>query len=301
VLLILITVVAMWLGMHVRSARIQRHAVQAIQKYGGWVRYDFQFPSGEFSHKDFDPHARSWIPEWILSRVSVDFCHSVVQVNLNYSEDSGQREENHNPSDDVLQYVAKLPHLRVLLLSKTQATDESMPYLSKLKNLEYLFMWDVSEVSDSGVACLGQLSNLKHIHIGNTDISNSRISDDSLRTFGRLKRIEVLSLQGNQFTDAGLKHLENATKLKSLWANMGSTHFTDRGLLHLRKLSNLETLAVQGHITDRGLSQLESLENLTWVMVTSDAASSEGVAALQAALPKPAAKCELFPYANEFR
>ncbi len=115
-LLVLLTALSVWLGLHVRSVRMQQDVVQAIHDYGGWIRYDFQFPSGQFSHKDFDPKAESAVPKWLLDRLGLDFFYSVVQVNLNYSEDGGKREENHNPTDEALQRLANLPNLRVLLL-----------------------------------------------------------------------------------------------------------------------------------------------------------------------------------------
>ncbi len=64
--------------------------------------------------EDFDPKAESAVPKWLLDRLGLDFFYSVVQVNLNYSEDGGKREENHNPTDEALQRLANLPNLRVL-------------------------------------------------------------------------------------------------------------------------------------------------------------------------------------------
>ena len=118
-LLILFTILSFWLAKHVTNARHQEEAVNAIREYGGWVRYDFQYPSGRFSHKDFDSKAKSWMPKWALNRLGFDFFHDVVFVSLNYSEDSGKREENHNPSDDALQHLPMLPNLRLPALYPT--------------------------------------------------------------------------------------------------------------------------------------------------------------------------------------
>jgi hypothetical protein len=265
-LLVLLTALSVWLGLHVRSVRMQQDVVQAIHDYGGWIRYDFQFPSGQFSHKDFDPKAESAVPKWLLDRLGLDFFYSVVQVNLNYSEDGGKREENHNPTDEALQRLANLPNLRVLLLSDTQASDASMVHLAKLKRLERLYMWDVSQVSDIGVKHLRHLTNLKYIHI-----SNSGIADGSLQVFGQFKNVEGLSLQGNHFTDEGLSYLSNATKLKSLWVGLGDKHITNKGILHLCQLQKLETLGLQKtRVTAKGLEQLSTLRNLKSLFVTKE-------------------------------
>src|SRR5688572_23870144 len=83
-MLVALTGVSILLGLHVNRTRVQEKSVTAIRQYGGWVRYDFQFPSDEFSSKDFDPKARSWVPQPFLDSLGVDFFHDVVQVNLNY-------------------------------------------------------------------------------------------------------------------------------------------------------------------------------------------------------------------------
>jgi hypothetical protein len=237
-------VLSVWLAFHVRNTENQRKSVAAIHEYGGWVRYDFQFPGGEYSHRDFDPKARSRIPKWLLDGLGIDFFHDVVQVNLNYSDDSGKREENHNPSDEALQYLTGFRKLRVLLLSDSQASDFSMRHLARLKSLEYLYMWDVTHVSDQGVSYLRKLPNLQFVHL-----SSSQITDKSLETFAQMPKIEALSLQFNQFTDEGLKHVSQCLNLETLWVcgrqDERPNLITDSGLKSLQKLRKLKTLGIQ--------------------------------------------------------
>ena len=45
-LLVLILVVGLWLGWVVHKAREQREAVAALQKFGGFVHYDWEFVNG---------------------------------------------------------------------------------------------------------------------------------------------------------------------------------------------------------------------------------------------------------------
>jgi hypothetical protein len=260
-LLLAFTVASVGLGIYTNRARSQRRSVVAIQKYGGWVRYDFQFPSGDYSYKGFDAKARSWIPQWCLDQVGVDMFHNVVQVNLNYSEDSGIRQENHNPSDEALGYLAALPHLRVLLLSDTQASDDSMSNLGRLQKLQYLYMWDVSNVTDAGVAHLRGHRTLRYVHL-----SSSRITDKSLEVFGKMPQLEGLSLQYNRFTDEGLGHVAQLTNLTSLWV------CGPEG----REPSS---------ITDAGLRQLEGLNKLTKLGIRNTKVTPAGVAAFTKAVP----------------
>ena len=251
-LLLVTTVFGIWFGIHVHRTDVQRRSVAAIRDYGGWVRYDFQFPSSEYSYKGFDPNAESRVPRWILDRLGEDFFHSVVQVNLNYSEDSGTRQENDNPSDEALQHLPGLPNIRVLLLSDTQAGDASLRHLARLKKLERLYMWDVNEVSDAGVAHLSNLRNLNYIHL-----STSRITDESLQVFGNLPKLRGLSLQFNHFSDDGLEHLAKLTELENLWVcgRRGEGNgITDAGLEYLAGLRNLKELGVQNtQVTVDGL------------------------------------------------
>jgi Leucine Rich repeat len=243
-LLLVFTALSIWLGIHVHRTRLQERSIAAIREYGGWLRYDFQFPSGKFSHKDFDPRARSWVPDWLREQLGIDFFHDVVQVSLNYSEDSGQRKENHNPSDDALQHLPGFSNLRVLLLSGTQASDSSMRHLSRLRRLEYLFMWDAVNVTDAGVAHLAGLKQLRYIHL-----STSQITDKSLAVFATFPELTGLSLQFNHFTDEGLKHVAGLSELESLWVcrekEDGSNNITDMGLTPLRNLTRLTELGVQ--------------------------------------------------------
>src|SRR6188474_2962240 len=63
-LLLAFTAVSVWLAFHVQSTRVQRQSAASIAQYGGWIRYDFQFPAGDYSHKGFDSKARSPVPSW---------------------------------------------------------------------------------------------------------------------------------------------------------------------------------------------------------------------------------------------
>jgi hypothetical protein len=222
---------------------MQERSVAAIHEYGGWVRYDFQFPSGKYIHTFFDRQARSAVPKWLLDRLGVDFFHDVVQVNLNYSDDSGTRKENHNPSDEALQYLVGVPKLRILLLSDTQASDSSMRHLAQLKRLERLYMWDAVNVGDAGVAHLSELRRLRYIHL-----TTSRITDKSLEVFAGMPILDGLCLQFNRISDQGLAHLSQMDKLESLWVcgREGETNqITDSGLLRLEKLTKLNELGIQ--------------------------------------------------------
>src|SRR5262245_23739149 len=77
-LILLVLIVGGWLGWLVRSARIQREAVAAIQRDGGWVYYDWQ-RAGDLV---YDALAKPGGPRWLSERVGVDYYSNPVYVTL---------------------------------------------------------------------------------------------------------------------------------------------------------------------------------------------------------------------------
>lgn len=206
--LVLVTVLAAVIGIRVRQAQQQKQAVDTITQFGGWVRYDYQIDDDG----KFDADAKPWGLQAIRERIGIDFVHSVVEVNLTYSEDEGPRQDNSNIAEAPLECLLSLPRLRALYLHEEQASDANLKYVGQLRRLETIMIWDALNVTDIGAAELKSCSNLKYIHL-----SDSQITDESLRTFAELPKLEGLSLQFNQFTDAGVRHLKKLKHLKSLW------------------------------------------------------------------------------------
>ncbi len=197
--------------------------MQPCATYGGWLYYDFhQF---EPDTAKCDPQAESPLPAWLIDTFGVDMFHRVEAVNLVYNDDSGQRLDNQNLSDEIIPQLEAFPSLRSLCLHKTQVTDETMPHIGKLRKLECLFVWNATAVSDEGVAHLAPLTQLKYVHI-----SEGQLGDDSLAILSRLPNLEGMSLQGNRFSNQGLTHLKNMLRLKSLWIGMAHGEITDDGV-----------------------------------------------------------------------
>jgi len=71
-LLVLLTVLCVWLGVTVNRARKQREAVAAIEALGGYVRYEYQYGSGQ------EPPG----PKWLRELIGEEYFVSVVYVVL---------------------------------------------------------------------------------------------------------------------------------------------------------------------------------------------------------------------------
>lgn len=228
-----------------------KQAVEAIEEYGGFVILD---EKGDVN------------------------CVSLV-----YHEDaSGNRIECTEISDRVLKYLPALPETRELLIHSSQATDEAMKHIAKLKNLKSLFMWDAGELTDAGIAHLTSLVNLRNIHI-----NDSQITDESLLYLSKLKLLEGLSLQQNNFTDKGLAYLVEMPNLKSLWIGLGKGEITDEGVHYLSKLTNLEVLDLQRtNISDTAMKDLANLKKLHKLYLNHTGISDEAVNQLKKAIPE---------------
>ena len=206
----------------------ERDAAAAIRRLGGWYEVDK------------DDH--------------------VVEVNLVYhqSPEGGRQDNRQTDTDEALRVVGGFSRLQTLLLQKGQATDDGLASVAGLKNLETLAIWEAEKVSDAGVKHLAGLTKLKNIHI-----DHGRIGDESLKVFGQMPALSRLTLQQNDFTDAGLEHLAKSKQLRSLWLGMNRTTFTDAGLQHLARLTGLEQLNFQeSSISDRGAAALKDLHEL---------------------------------------
>lgn len=250
--LVVVSVFCVWLAFHVRAYDRQKHAVELIQKYGGWIRYSYEVKDGKY-----DPNSKPWVATFARQLLGDDFFYPVVEVNFVYSEDSGKRSDNANVQAAPLECLADLPKLTGLFLHNTQANDTNLKHVAKLNRLERFFAWDAKDVTDIGVQHLRSLRNLTYVHI-----SDSQITDLSLSVLAGLPKLEGLSLQFNRFTDAGVVQLRNLKHLKSLWVcgkQNRTNDITDASVEFLLQLPDLSSVGVQNtKVTSEFSSKLTS-------------------------------------------
>jgi|GEM_PF-6908355 len=238
--LVAVTLFCVYTAWHVQRTKSQKKAVDAFREYGGWPRYDYQVVDGKF-----DPEAKSFVPSWLLDRLGIDFFHSVVEMNCFFTDDYGKRKENSSKEPAPLEQLSGLPRLTSLYLHGTQATDESLVHVGKLRHLVNFFVWSAQEISDTGVAHLDGLKHLQKVHL-----TDAKITDESLRVFGKMQSLKRLTLQFNNFTDDGMRHLQSLQNLESLWVcQKQSCQEADRAL---EEHFTLSPRSANG-ITDDGL------------------------------------------------
>lgn len=267
-LLIAVSALCCWLALMVNGARRQARAVAEIKaQRSGRIFYDFQTQNTE---------ARSWVPRWITKRTGLDLFHSVAFARMDHLvgaqpwelDDLNARGywDGAKVVADVRRHLAALPHLRRLELCVWPEVSEAcLTAVGELCNLETL---DCKYATDAGITHLPSQRRLKRL-----GVFDGRLTDQSLRVFGNLRRLEVLQATNNHFTDDGLGHLAQLNHLICLDIDCGESRFTDAGLVHLEGLQKLERLYLQQTlVTPAGIEKLQraipSLNDVTWTSLS---------------------------------
>jgi hypothetical protein len=205
--------------------------------------------------------------------------------------------------------LVDVPALRSLSFSTWPLTDEQLGALvrSLPAGFESLWLEAGPELSDAGVAALGELHSLRDLRLTADNVTDAGLAHISLLT-----RLWLLQLRCPKLTDAGLarisgltalRHLElrcprvtdaglaDIAKLENLTGlRVDAEQVTDAGLAHISRLTGLRMLALRcPEMTDAGLAEIGKLADLTWLTVDGGALTDAGKAALEAKLPN----CEI--------
>ena len=231
VFVLLVSVGMSWFAVKLERARRQKEAVEAIEKAGGEVGYDYDLARFE------NPSAEPFVPEWVRAICVDDFFYDVVWVHV-YFECFG---------DDEAIYLKGLTDVTRLEVIDTEITDAGLKHLEGLSSLTHLDL-SQNEITDAGLEHLEGLSNLEWLHLGYT-----HITDAGLEHLQGLTNLELLDLCDTQVTDHGLERLNS---LGALY--LGHTHITDAGLKHLEGMSSLKSLYLKStQVTPEGVKKLQ--------------------------------------------
>jgi Leucine-rich repeat (LRR) protein len=156
--------------------------------------------------------------------------------------------------EDVLRPVMDLPRLETLHLGYN-VDDSATARLVSLTNLRHLYLKD-TQITDAGLASLTSLTRLRLLSLGRNT------SDDGLAKIAPMKSLVYVDLEATQVTDAGLRHLAALPNLEKL--NLSGRPISDDGLRQLRGITTLNELHLRGckDITDDGFLSLREMKNL---------------------------------------
>jgi internalin A len=185
--------------------------------------------------------------------------------------------EGFGVGDGAMRVLARLPKLRILRLRLTKVTDAGLAELADCRSLTYLGLAG-TRVSDAGLVHLTKLPLLEDLALGVYN-EGAHITNEGLRTVGKLTNLTSLDLSGTKITGEGLIHLKDLQKLKTL--SLDSTDIAENDLAHLAPLQSLERLRLytKHNTTDVAaahLARLKSLRDLTDHLYVTD----QGVALL---------------------
>jgi hypothetical protein len=289
-LIVLIVLLGGGLGWIVRSARIQRATVLAIEQSGGSVLYDWQHNNGRYFLRSNSP----W-PRWLLDRLPVDYFHAVTWVNTGNRAIRGP--------EALLLRIGNLNQLEELQVRGPRPTDDDLAALRGLHKLRRLHIDGPNFITGVGLVHLKALTNLQTLGLRNCDITDSslvhlkaltglqilgltncKVTDAGLVHLKGLTNLQELGLANCQITEAGLANLEGLSKLNYLILN--GTKIDDDALVHLKTLTSLRFLSLANtRVTDAGLANLEGLKSLTRLWLEGTQVSDAGVQELQKAIP----------------
>jgi hypothetical protein len=262
-LMVIIGVLALGLGMHVHSSRVQQDAVAEIERRGGKVWQDWEYKNYSVAGKG-KPRRFKWLEDW----VGVDYLGTALLVIL----------DSPGETDAALVHIGRLPQLQALKLSSTSATDFGLTNLDRIKDLDALYL-DGTRITDAGLAHIVNLPRLRSLGLRKT-----HVTDQGMTHLVGMSNLVWLDLTGTEVGDAGLAHLSGLAQLDTL--GLGQTRVTDAGLGHLKGLKKLYSLDLtKANVSDTGLKQLKGLTRLRDLGLEGTGVTDAGVDDLRQALP----------------
>jgi hypothetical protein len=203
-----------------------------------------------------------------------------VDMVFHYTQD-GHRVENKTFTEEALPHIANFHHLRTLVLSGGQITDDGLRRLAELKELKCLILRDARLVSRAGVAPLVKLPQLRRL-----ELTNAPIGDAGFAQLAAVQSLEDLSVTGSGLSDESLAVASRLRNLTNLSLDLGNRAIGREALLGLHALPNLKRLSLRcSEITDEALAQVASLTNLRLLSLGDSRVSRRGLASLRRSLP----------------
>jgi Leucine Rich Repeat (LRR) protein len=157
-LIVLVLVIGVGLGWIVRSARIQRDAVAAIEDVEGSVTYDWQWRNGNYIRA-----GTPWAPRWLVDLIGVDYFGHVTGVVIFSSSPE---------TDAAIAQAGHLSQLEHLSLFQSSVSDEGLSQLKGLTKLVYLDLVG-TQVTDGGLVHLRGMTNLSSLQLARTHVTDA--------------------------------------------------------------------------------------------------------------------------------
>ena len=259
-LMLVVTLLAIMLGRWTNSALEQRNAVATIRNHYSYNRCEYDYEreqmrnvySGAAGTSANPTQRQTWIPRSFREWLGKDYFDNIDSVVF------GEGGDDPRPT-----------------LEADRAAWKALVGIWNLRQLTSYI-----EPVDDDLAHVVQLRHVKSLDLQ----TSPKLTDDALRSVGRMSQLERLTMSGGQYTAEGFAHLVGLRHLKHLslvsWHRghsparfidplvmwLGSERavdVTDEDLAEIGQLTGLEELRLAStRITDVGLAHLAALTNL---------------------------------------
>ena len=161
--------------------------------------------------------------------------------------------------DQELKIISTIGTLVELHLNGSNATDTGVAHLADLDELKYLHLGGPN-LSDSGIAALSAMKSLEEL-----SVTNSNVTGIGFKDFDEAK-IRILKMNHCKISPAGLGGIAQITAVQEL--SLFCSSVTDGGLISLSRMPNLNSLNLYGNaVTVAGLQKLLTSKSLRTVDV----------------------------------
>lgn len=267
-LMLLVLIVAGWLGWITHRAKVQRDAVAVLRRHHASVHYRqarFKFP-----FIDSRP-----VPAFLYRWLGADYFDTVFDVKY---WGSGNPKIAGADGDEVMQAACRLPGLLFFKFVECELAESGADGLGGLTHLRQLDFRPDSRMSPRMVSELGQLSNLEVLLINGDGLRDEDLA--FLRRLGSLQ--SFIMMKGTTLTDACLDEIAAAPNLTVV--QLYDVPITNDGVRRLRRLKNLACLSLNRSQVDR-LDDIGTFTALTQLALIGCAIEDDDLASLKT-LPK---------------
>jgi len=235
-LLLLVVLLAVWLGITFNRVRQQRAAVARIEQLGGSVQYLHELDPDDLTFPWRIDEPVSPGPPWLRRLLGPEFFETVVAVELNQTR----------VTDADLRIIGKLRGVVVAQLNCTSVSDAGLYELRNWRKLRSLGLMD-TQVTGAGLRHLASMPELNNLVLEQT-----AVDDQGLARLGAHKGLTSLSLGQTRVTSRGVEQLRSYPELSIL--SLHSTPTDDSAVPALVSLRKLDYLDVTGtNISVQGL------------------------------------------------
>jgi hypothetical protein len=193
-----------WFAVKNQQAKKQKAAVEKLRSFGYTICYDYEHYSTEQGYDKTPP-----TPQWILNFTGIDFFYNVYSVGHAKSLPAYHKQKTPALTDADMAIFEQLPQLRCLYLnnyygSPPEITDLGMAQLEKLRFLELLSLTETS-VTNESLKHIKTLTNLEYLYLNDTPVT-----DEGILVLRELKKLQHLYVRRTKVTDAGISDLQKA-------------------------------------------------------------------------------------------